>query len=229
MPFTNLSVVVTGGTGALGSAVSQLLAGQGARCIIPSHRAAEAPKFSGPGRIEVVPNVDLADEGSVEKFYAGIPSLWASIHTAGGFAMSPIGNTSKADLLKMLETNAITAFLCCREAAKRMRTGGGGRIVNVAAKPALHPVGGMIPYSMSKAAVTSLTQSLGEELAGEGIWVNAVVPSVMDTLANRASFPAGTDFSKWPTVAEVAQTIAFLASPENKVTRGGLVPVYGRS
>ena len=82
---------------------------------------------------------------------------------------------------------------------------------------------------MSKAAVVSLTQSLAEEVAAEGIWVNAVLPSIMDTPANRASFPAGTDFSKWPSVSEVAETIAFLASPENKVTRGALVPVYGKS
>jgi NAD(P)-dependent dehydrogenase (short-subunit alcohol dehydrogenase family) len=87
----------------------------------------------------------------------------------------------------------------------------------------------MAAYSASKAAVLSITQSLAEELAQERIWVNAVVPSVMDTPQNRAGFPAGTDFSKWPSVEEVARTVVFLASEENAVTRGAAVPVYGRS
>ncbi|HVT80279.1 MAG TPA: SDR family NAD(P)-dependent oxidoreductase [Phycisphaerae bacterium] len=230
MRFEGRTVVVTGGTGALGAAIVALIAGEGGRCVVPSHRPAEAPKVAGPGSVEIVAGIDLADEASVEKFYAGLPACWASIHAAGGFTMGPIARTGKADFQKMMETNALTAFLCCREAAKRMRAAGvGGRIVNVAAKPALHAVGGMVAYSMSKAAVVSLTQSLAEEVAGDGIWVNAVVPSVMDTAANRASFPAGTDFSKWPKVEEVAETVAFLASPENKVSRGGLMPVYGRA
>jgi NAD(P)-dependent dehydrogenase (short-subunit alcohol dehydrogenase family) len=229
LQFENRVVVVTGGTGALGAAIVQLIAAQGARCIIPSHRAAEPPKVSGPGSAEIVPGSDLTDEASVERFYAALPACWASIHAAGGFAMSPIGHTSKADFQKMLDTNALTAFLCSREAVKRMRTAGGGRIVNIAAKAAVIPAGGMVAYSMSKAAVVSLTQSLAEEAAADGIWVNAVLPSIMDTAANRASFPPGTDFSKWPKVEEVARTIAFLASPDNQVTRGALVPVYGRS
>ncbi len=221
-------VVITGGTGALGSAVAQLIAGQGGTCIVPSHRPDDAPKVTGPGSIKIVSGVDLTDEAAVEKFYDGLP-LWASIHAAGGFAMAPIAQTGKNDLLKMIETNAITAFLCCRAAVQRIRAGAaGGRIVNVAAKVAVQPAGGMAAYSMSKAAVASLTQSLAEEVAAEGIWVNAVLPSIMDTPANRASFPPATDFSKWPTVQDVAQTIAFLASAENKVTRGALVPVYGR-
>jgi NAD(P)-dependent dehydrogenase (short-subunit alcohol dehydrogenase family) len=230
LSFEKRVVVVTGGIGALGAAIVQLIAAQGGTCIIPSHKKADALKVTGSGSAQIVSGIDLADEAAVEKFYADLPGCWASIHAAGGFAMAPIAKSRKTDLQKMLETNAITAFLCCREAVKRMRSaGGGGRIVNVAAKVALSPVGGMVPYSMSKAAVTSLTQSLAEEVAAEQIWVNAVLPSIMDTPANRASFPPATDFSKWPSVADVAETIAFLASPENKVTRGALVPVYGRS
>lgn len=224
--FDGKVVVVTGGTGALGAAVVALIAAQGGKCVVPSHRGGESPKVSGAGSVEIVGGVDLADEASVEKFYAGLPSCWASIHAAGGFAMGPIAEMKKSDWNKMMETNALTAFLCCREAVKKMR--GGGRIVNVAAKVGVTPVGGMTAYSMSKAAVVSLTQSLAEEVAGVGIWVNAVLPSVMDTPANRAGFPAGTDFSTFPKVEEVAETIAFLASPENRVTRGAAVPVYGR-
>jgi NAD(P)-dependent dehydrogenase (short-subunit alcohol dehydrogenase family) len=83
-------------------------------------------------------------------------------------------------------------------------------------------------YSASKAAVAALTRSLAEELADSGIWVNAVVPSIIDTTANRAAMP-DADHDAWPKPAEIAETIAFLASPQNAVTRGALVPVYGRS
>ncbi|MGN6370797.1 MAG: SDR family NAD(P)-dependent oxidoreductase [Phycisphaerae bacterium] len=227
MEFAGKKVVVTGGTGSLGRAVVDSVLKEGAEVWVPVR--GEKPAKASEG-VRFVEGIDLANETQVEAFYRQVGPLWASVHTAGGFAMSRIAETKLADFVKMLETNAVSAFLCSREAVKPMRAaGGGGRIVNVAAKPALHPVGGMIPYAASKAAVLSITQSLAEELAAEKIWVNAVVPSVMDTPQNRASFPAGTDFSRWPTVEEVARTVLFLASPENRVTRGAAVPVYGRS
>ena len=109
-----------------------------------------------------------------------------------------------------------------------MRAGkGGGRIINIGARPAIQPTGGMIAYTTAKAGVTSLTQSLAEEVKGENILVNAVLPSMMDTKANRSAMP-DADFDKWPKVEEVAETIAFLASPANALTSGALVPVYGR-
>ena len=143
----------------------------------------------------------------------------------------PIAETSLADFRRMIETNAVTCFLCCREGVRRMRStpgNPGGRIVNVAAKAALIPTGGLSAYSASKAAVANLTLGLAEELAAECIWVNAVLPSIMDTPANRLAMP-DADFTKWPKVEDVAATIAFLASPQNTATRGALVPVYGQS
>jgi NAD(P)-dependent dehydrogenase (short-subunit alcohol dehydrogenase family) len=110
-----------------------------------------------------------------------------------------------------------------------MRVGvGGGRIVNVAARPALAPVGGMVAYAASKAAVASITQSLGVELMEEGILVNAIVPSIIDTPANRTSMPKA-NFTRWPRPAELAAAIGFLASPDNTLTSGALVPVYGKA
>jgi NAD(P)-dependent dehydrogenase (short-subunit alcohol dehydrogenase family) len=110
------------------------------------------------------------------------------------------------------------------------RTGAGGRIVNVAARPALEPRtgAGMVAYTAAKAAVAALTAALSEEVAKQGILVNAVAPSIMDTPSNRKSMTKA-NYDNWPKTEEVAQTILFLASPENKVTRGGVVPVYGRS
>ena len=227
MRFDGKKVVVTGGAGALGAAVVAMIQKEGGEVWVPVYGAKPA---AAPAGVRFVEGIDLTDEGAVEKFYGEVGTVWASIQTAGGFAMGPIAEMKKGDFLKMMEMNAVTAFLCCREAVKRMRAGGaGGRIVNGAAKPALQPVGGRIAYSASKAAVLSITQSLAEEVAAESIWVNAVVPSIMDTPQNRASFPAKTDFTKWPSVEEVASSVGFLASPENRVTRGGAVPVYGRS
>ena len=137
----------------------------------------------------------------------------------------------KLTVMSVIDTNAVTCFLCCREAIRRIRATGsadGGRIVNVAARPALVPTGGLAAYAASKAAVAGLTLSLSEELAADRIWVNAVVPSTMDTPANRRAMPKA-DFDRWPRLPEVAATIAFLASPQTAVTRGALVPVYGRS
>jgi NAD(P)-dependent dehydrogenase (short-subunit alcohol dehydrogenase family) len=143
--------------------------------------------------------------------------------------MSRIDDTKMADLKKMLAMNTLSAFLCCREAIKSMR-GRGGRIVNVSAQAGAEPRrgSGMAAYTVSKAAVAALTLSLAEEVAGEGIWVNAVVPSIMDTEANRRAMPKA-DPAKWPKPDEVAATVLFLASPLNTVTRAALVPVYGKS
>jgi NAD(P)-dependent dehydrogenase (short-subunit alcohol dehydrogenase family) len=183
----------------------------------------------GSDRLRIESNIDLTDEASVRRFYGSLPSLWASVHTAGGFAAATIGQTSLAMWRQMHDMNGVTCFLSCREAIAKIReSGDGGRIVNVAAKPAVIPTGGLSAYSTSKAAVASLTAGLSEELAAEKIWVNAVIPSIMDTPANRRAMPAA-DFGKWPRLEEVAATIAFLASPQNLVTRGALVPVYGRS
>ncbi|RMH00018.1 MAG: SDR family oxidoreductase [Deltaproteobacteria bacterium] len=231
MTDTNLHAVVTGGTGFLGSAVVSALRARGTVCHVPVFAAAELERF--PHRddpdVRTVVGVDLSDPEQVDRFYADVPPLWASIHLAGGFFAAPIADTAPADLDRMWRMNALTAYLCCRAAVARIRAAGnGGRIVNVAARPALVPTGGMTAYAMTKAAVANLTVSLAEEVAGEGILVNAVAPSMMDTPANRKAMP-DHDFTHVPKVDEVAATVAFLASPENRVVRGAVVPVYGRT
>jgi NAD(P)-dependent dehydrogenase (short-subunit alcohol dehydrogenase family) len=232
-----LHVVVTGGTGALGTALVTILVDRGAHVHVPAMDDADAARWplAKDARVTVRAGFDLSNEDDVERFYAGVPSLWASIHVAGGYAGGPLLDTTPVTARRMLSMNAMSAFLCSREAVRRIRAGRdpegpppGGRIVNVAARPALVPTAGVAAYAMSKAAVAALTLSLAEELKDERIWVNAVVPSTMDTPANRGAMP-GADFDAWPKVSEVAETIAFLASPRNASTRGALVPVYGRS
>jgi NAD(P)-dependent dehydrogenase (short-subunit alcohol dehydrogenase family) len=229
--LSDRDVVVTGATGALGQAVARSLLNAGATVHIPTRSPDKARAlYAGAGARARFSSVgDLGDEASVASYYADLPPIWASIHCAGGFTMSRIDDTSLADLKRMFDVNAVSAFLCCREAIKAMR-GRGGRIVNVAAQPGVEPRrgGGMAAYAASKAAVAAITLALAEEVAGEGIWVNAVVPSIMDTEANRRAMP-NADHAKWPTPDEVAGTIVFLASPRNAVTRAALVPVYGRT
>jgi NAD(P)-dependent dehydrogenase (short-subunit alcohol dehydrogenase family) len=234
MDFNGRHVVVTGGTGVLGAAVVGELLAAGALCHVPNLVAAELDGFAyaADERVGVALEVDLAEEGAVESFYAALPDLWASVHVAGGFAMAPLAEIDAAAFRAQMDLNALSCHLCCRAAIANMRGGPseGGRIVNVAARPALEPRqgAGMVAYTASKAAVAALTQALAEELKDEAIWVNAVAPSILDTPANRAAMPSA-DFAAWPKVAEVAAVIAFLASPQNLAARGAVVPVYGKS
>jgi len=226
--FTGKSVLITGGTGALGSAVAATLLQAGAICHVTWRSDKELSHFDLADKVQLH-QLDAQSEDAVVKLYASLPDLWGSIHTIGGFAMAPVEKTSADDFNRMFQGNTLTTFLCCREAIKVMRQGGkGGRIVNVAARPAVVPTAGMTAYSTSKAAVASLTQSLAEEVKNDDILVNAVLPSVMDTPANRKAMP-NADVAKWPKVEEVAQAIRFLASPENALTTGALVPVYGKA
>jgi NAD(P)-dependent dehydrogenase (short-subunit alcohol dehydrogenase family) len=224
--FTGRTVVITGGTGALGSAVVTRLLNAGATCNVTWVEPRELTHFAHKDKVQLH-QVNCADERAVGDFYAKLWGVWASVHIVGGFAMSPVDKTSADDMRKMLDLNTMTCFLCCREAVKQMRASGrGGRILNVAARPALVPTGGMIAYSTSKAAVASITQCLAEEVKTDRILVNAIVPSIMDTPANRKAIP-NADFAKWPKVEEVAETVAFLVNPRNALTSGALVPVYG--
>jgi len=231
MDFSHHTVVVTGGTGALGSAVVGALLAQGAECVVPYVHEAEMQHFAhrDDKAVTLVAVRDLADEADVETLYSRADALWASIHIAGGFAMGKVADTGKAALMAQLDQNLVSCFLCCRAAVKAMGKGG-GRIVNVAARPALEwrSGAGMSAYAIAKAGVAVLTTTLAEEAAKDGVLVNAVAPSIMDTPANRAAMPKA-DHAAWPKVEEVAATIVFLASPDNRVTRGAIVPVYGKA
>lgn len=235
--FKDTHIVVTGGTGALGRAVVASLVEQGATVHIPNRNADEVKgfPFADHPQVKIYTGIDLTDEAAVVSFYAGLPPLWGSAHIAGGFAFGPFAEISAADFDKQYKMNAVTAFLCSREAVKRIRArvpGGlvGGRIVNVSARPALEPRlgAGMVAYTASKAAVAALTQALAEELAAEQIWVNAIAPSIIDTPANRAAMPT-VDPSRWVKTEDIATAVSDLLSPKNGAVRGSLVQVYGGS
>jgi len=226
MSTTNLNgrhVVITGGRGGLGGAVVEAFLAAGAICHLPERAAGPASSAN----VHVIPGLDLTNEETVRSMYAGLPAIWASLHLAGGYAGKPFVQTSLADLRAQLDVNLTTAFLCCREAVRKM-SGSGGRIVNVSSRAALVPAGGSLAYAVSKAAVVSLTQCLAEEVRPQHILVNAVAPSTMDTPANRAAMPKA-DFNRWTKPAEVAAAILWLASPQNTATSGAVVPVYGNA
>ena len=221
-------VVITGGTGGLGASVVARFLEQGALVHLPIVEPELPAALPWRGKVHAE-RVSLDDETQVAAFYAALPALWASVHLVGGFGMAPVEATSLAEFEKQWRLNVVTCFLGCREAVKAIRRSEkSGRIVNVAARPALAPASGMIAYATAKAGVAAITQNLAAELVGEQILVNAIVPSIIDTPANRAAMPKA-DHGRWPTPPQLAQTIAFLASPANSLTSGALVPVYGRA
>ncbi len=243
--FAQVPVVVTGGAGALGRAVVSRLLDAGAELHVPWIDERDLEDMPRADELALT-RVDLANESAVTEFYARFATersspLWASIHLAGGFAMGAATDTSLEEFSRLFTLNATTCFLCCREAIRAIERGNmispmistgtmrrprGGRIVNVGARTAVVPMSGMIGYSVSKAAVASLTQHLAEEAREDNILINAVLPGVMDTPANRASMPTA-DHTRWSKVEEVAESIVWLASSANSLTTGALIPVYG--
>ena len=230
MDLRDRHIVVTGGAGALGTAVVTALIEAGAKCHVPCFDEAEAKRFSLRDHKQVTVMVagNLAEETVVDRVYAGIAPLWASIHIAGGFAGGALTQTTVATIRQQIDMNLISCMLCSRAGLRAMS--GGGRIVNVAARAGLEwrTGAGMTAYTAAKAAVAAFTAALAEEVVKDGVLVNAVAPSIMDTPANRNAMPKA-DYALWPKVEEVAATIAFLASADNRVTRGAVVSVYGKS
>jgi NAD(P)-dependent dehydrogenase (short-subunit alcohol dehydrogenase family) len=234
MDFTNKHVVITGGTGTLGAAVTTLLIDAGAHCSIPCYDKSELENFEYEGHksIYIKIGVDLTDEKATRDFYSKAieqnGTLWGSVHIAGGFGMSKIDDTSKDDFMKQINMNLVTCFNACKIAISHMHKG--GRIVNISSRPGLEPRqgAGMVPYTVSKSGVASLTESLAAEVVDDGILINAVAPSTIDTPANREAMP-NADFNKWPKPAEIANQILYLISEQNTISRGAVVPVYGES
>jgi NAD(P)-dependent dehydrogenase (short-subunit alcohol dehydrogenase family) len=224
-------VVITGGTGALGTAVVRALVDAGAHCHVPAiEDAVPAERFPKDG-VSVTTKIDLSDEGSVSAFYAKLPPLRAVVNIAGGFAWAPIADSSIEVLQQQLSMNLVSCVLSCRHAVANFRkTGRGGQIVNISARPALNPRQGanMTAYTASKAAVAAFTVALAEELKGEDISVIALCPSTIDTPTNRADMPKANHAS-WVKPASLAELIVAQIGLADPINSGALIPVYGKA
>jgi len=229
-------VLVAGGTGGLGSAVSLAFLDAGAKVAVTYRRseefarlknsAARGPELEGH-------DVDVTDEASVTTLISSVVSrhgrLDAMVNTVGGYA----GGVALWDLdtrvfERMLSLNLRSGYVLARAAVRVMLKQGRGAIVNVASKAAFEHAAGAAAYAASKAAAVAMIDSLAADWAGKGVRVNSVLPSIIDTEANRKAMP-NADFSKWPKPEDIAHVILFLCSDDAKLIHGAAVPVYGNS
>ena len=226
--LANRVALITGGTGALGRAVVKRFVDDGAQVHVSwvvAREADELKAFLGADAGLVrLHEADVSDASAVQRLMAEVGRrLGILANLVGGFSYASLDDTDPATWQKMLAMNATSAFLCCKYAVPHMRAGGFGRIVNVAAAPALgRGAASMSAYSASKSAVLNLTYSLSQELVRDGITVNAIVPSTIDTPANRAAMPQA-DRSTWLAPADLAGVITFLASEAAGIVTGTAV------
>ena len=221
--------VVTGATGALGSAVVERFVAEGA-LVHATYRGDDGlealRRRVGGDHALTGHRLDLTDEQAVGRCFddvlAAAGHLDVLANVAGGFAGGTVADSSAEKLDQMLSVNLRTCFLCCRKAAELL--GAGGRIINVSAQAALRPAARTGCYAASKAAVGALTAALARELAGAGVTVNAILPGTLDTPANRRAMPKA-DFAKWTPPEAVAEVFAFLASDAAACVSGAQIPV----
>jgi 3-oxoacyl-[acyl-carrier protein] reductase len=220
-------IVVTGASGALGKVVAETALARGARVAGVDHAASQTAATDN--RIELG-GVDLSDAAAAKKAIdaaaAHFGRLDALVNIAGAFAFETVADGDPQTWQRMYALNVLTALNASRSAIPHLIASGAGRIVNVGAMGALQAGSGMGAYAASKAGVHRLTEALAAEWKGR-ITVNAVLPSTIDTPANRASMPRA-DFAKWVAPQELAEVILFLISEAASAVTGALLPVSGR-
>lgn len=225
--------VVTGGFGALGRALGALLAGQGARLALldRAQPAGDLADLGGGDRLLLLPGVDLGDAVAVQAAFGQVVQRWQRIdglvNVAGGFAWETVAEGSLATWDRLYAMNLRSAVTASQAVLPHLAAAASGRIVNIGAGAALKAAAGMGAYAASKAGVMRFTEALAEELKDRGITVNAVLPSSIDTPANRADMPTA-DFTRWVTPAALAGVIAFLLSDDAAAITGACLPVSGR-
>lgn len=235
MNLQGKTAIVTGGTGALGSRVAEFLFAEGATIAIPytSEKSLSfIPKSLSlePGRLLTI-RADLTNEMQVQYLVDEVVKKFHSldivVNTAGGYVGGKmIEETTVDEMQGILSLNFMSTFLVCRSALRVMRKQNSGRIVNIAAMPALTPTARKGPYAISKRAVITLTETIAEEVKGTGITVNAIAPSTIVTEANKQSMPKA-DFTKWVSPEEIARLVGYLCSDEARSASGNVIRIYG--
>lgn len=224
-------VLLTGGTGGLGLGVTPTVLDRGATVTIPYIKPQEVERLKGFlsaadfARIRFV-GVDLTDEAAVAQLISEMERVDVLIHLVGGFSMGKTHAYSYDAWKKDFDLNLNTTFLLCKHSLAKMLQQGYGRIVTVGSRGAVEPVGLLAAYCASKAGVVALTKAIADETKGTNITANAVLPSVIDTPANREAM-GEQDADQWVKPESLAQVICFLASEAAKDVRGAAVPVYG--
>lgn len=230
MNMDHVNAVVTGGGGALGRAVVECLLDDGARVQVPVFQPDEGARLEEwitRGRDRLSTRVcNLADPAEAQRFFAAAgPRLDVLACMAGGFAWSPLEDADASTLQRMMQMNLESVYHSIRTALPLLKAAaegplGGARIVTVGAMPALYSGGAnMAAYTASKAALLGLTRALAEELLPLRITVNAIVPTIIDTPANRAAMP-DADTGRWLPPADIARVVRFLAGPDSRLVTG---------
>lgn len=233
MELTGKVAIVTGGTGALGQAISRRLLAAGAVACVPYAVAAEAEALRASlgeadrGRLHAEP-ADVGDPAGFDRFVADVLARHRRVDIlvcgVGGFAGGDLVSTTPETWSRMLALNLTTTYVACRAVVPAMIRAGAGRVVTIASRAVVPPAAGFAAYTVAKAGVIALTRALAEEVRGHGVRVNAVLPSTMDTPANRAAMP-DADRSGWVPVESVAAVVAFLAGNGGRDVHGALVTV----
>lgn len=225
------AALVAGGAGALGSAVVAELRGRGwdVTVLDRQEHGGEPDTPSGDGGALRYVQADLLDQQSAAAAVESVAGLKAVVNLVGGFAMGPkVGESDLDEFEFMLRLNLFPAFNLARAAMPRLVAAGGGAFVCVSARAALEPFSGAAGYITAKAGILAFVRSLHAEYHCDGVRANAILPSVIDTPANRESMP-GSDWSKWVPPEQIARVIASLCSDDFAPTSGAAVPVYGRA
>jgi NAD(P)-dependent dehydrogenase (short-subunit alcohol dehydrogenase family) len=225
-----MGVLIAGGTGALGTAVVRELLEAGHECNVTwiVDVEVERGREAFGDRANFI-RADLLDPAEADAAVAAVPDLEAVVDLVGGFASGPlVHETTLEEFERMMRLNLTPAFNLARAAMPRLVERGGGSFVAVSARPALRPFAGASAYVTAKAAVLAFVQALDADYRQQGIRANAILPSVIDTPANRAAQP-DADFSRWVQPAEIARVVRFLVSDDAAVVTGGAIPVYGRA
>jgi NAD(P)-dependent dehydrogenase (short-subunit alcohol dehydrogenase family) len=228
-------VLITGATGDFGPYVARAFAQSGARLALTARKLDQAQALAGDlglGDDRALPSVvDVTQAESVAAWVAAVLAKWGRVdvlvNVAGGYKPgAPVADMQEADLDFMFNLNARSAFLTCRAVIPPMLAQGGGKIVNIGAKAALQAGRKSTAYAVGKAAVLRLTEALSAEVREQNINVNAVIPSTIDTPANRAGQP-NADTSKWVKPEDLAAVVLFLASDSARAVHGAEIPVFG--
>lgn len=225
--LSNKRIVITGANGTLGRAVTKAVLEKGASVVLLD-RDFDDDYPLNPDNVEMF-KVDLLDESSVADLVNKIPTVDGLLNLAGGFSMGPfVHETSQADWDFQFKINVETLRNTVKVLVPKLLERDTSAIVNVGALGALKGAAGMGAYGASKSAVMRLTESLSEELKAKGVNVNAVLPSIIDTPANRAAMPDANP-QQWVSPDDLASVICFLASDASTAVHGALIPVSGLS